>query len=410
MKDELEKTDEPRLSGREHELGLAAMGLEAEFNVLLDGQPAKPEDVFKTPLDFVRDPLMHRKGRSYHLPTGGAIYFDTGVIEVTTPVIEIDRGCSARAGRSLWEGILYIREELDAWEKRTGRTIRLVGFSTHYNVSFELPRARQGRSRTVTKLAHLLSFLLPPPVMLLATNRRSTGVGVRPRGNRVEVTVDFTPDPALMIATGALLTGIIRSVMTWSSFELSELDRRGLPRIKDFVPGPHTSRKGWLAKFDNYPANPFTCDIDEVIWELDPAGSPRGSRMALREMARTIARRFWRAIARVADPFTFRLIDSVMSGRSPSMLDLDDRPPAYEDVGRRSQWGGLFPVSRLSRSRYETVLLCAMAGRKLRLGSDRYTPTGMRGWTDVVFTKEGDPQRHVFSIDYLLDHQDAWES
>ncbi|HEU0297871.1 MAG TPA: hypothetical protein VFR37_00410, partial [Longimicrobium sp.] len=124
-------------------LELAAMGMEAEFSVTLDGQPVRPEQVFGSPREFVRGNLMHRVGTSYHMPTGGAVYFDTGVIEVATPVIEIERGAAARAGRSLWESILYIREQLDGWEARTGRDIRLTGFSTHYNVSFELPRAQQ---------------------------------------------------------------------------------------------------------------------------------------------------------------------------------------------------------------------------------------------------------------------------
>ena len=38
------------------------------------------------------------QGTSYHLPTGGAVYFDTGVIEVATPVIEIERGCARACG------------------------------------------------------------------------------------------------------------------------------------------------------------------------------------------------------------------------------------------------------------------------------------------------------------------------
>ena len=83
--------------------------------------------------------MMHRTGRSYHLPTGGAVYFDTGVIEIATPVIEIERGCAARAGRSLWESIHFLRDELDAWEEREQRTVHLSGFSTHYNVSFDIP-------------------------------------------------------------------------------------------------------------------------------------------------------------------------------------------------------------------------------------------------------------------------------
>ena len=120
-------------------LQLAAIGMEAEFQVSVDGELVRPEDVFGDPRSFVRGDLMHRTGTSYHLPTGSAVYFDTGVIEVATPVIEIEPGCAARAGRSLWESILFVRGELDAWEERTGREVRLIGFSTHYNVYFELP-------------------------------------------------------------------------------------------------------------------------------------------------------------------------------------------------------------------------------------------------------------------------------
>jgi hypothetical protein len=99
---------------RERPLELAAIGLEAELELIVDGRKTKPERLFGDPMGFIRQPLVHREGTSYHLPTGGAVYFDTGVIEVATPVIEIDRGCAARAGRSLWEGIRFLRAELDA--------------------------------------------------------------------------------------------------------------------------------------------------------------------------------------------------------------------------------------------------------------------------------------------------------
>src|SRR5690606_17435762 len=88
---------------------LAAMGMEAEFALVVDGEQKRPEDVLGSPRNFIRGDLMHRQGTSYHLPTGGAVYFDTGVIEVATPVIEIERGCAARAGRSLWEAIRFVR-------------------------------------------------------------------------------------------------------------------------------------------------------------------------------------------------------------------------------------------------------------------------------------------------------------
>ncbi|HEX8831520.1 MAG TPA: hypothetical protein VF705_10160, partial [Longimicrobium sp.] len=336
--------------------------------------------------------------------TGGAVYFDTGVIEVATPVIEIAPGCAARAGRSLWEAILYVRGELDAWEERTGREVRLIGFSTHYNISFELPRRLQGRSRTVGKLAKLLSYILPVPVMLLAANRRSTGIGVRPRGDRIEITADFTPSASLMIATATLITGIVREVMTWPSFELEMLDQTDLPVIEGYAPIPHTTRKGWLAKLTCFQCNPFEADVDVPMWETRD-----GRRLSLRAIAGLTVKHFWHPIRRISDPWTFRLIGSVMRGRAPSLLDLGDRPPEYDDVGRLCTWDNLFPERELSRSRYEQVLIRAISGQTLRMNGSRYVPTGMRGWSQVAFRREGDRTLHVFGIDYLIDHLKDWE-
>ena len=86
-------------------LRLAAVGLEAELSLYIDDVLAKPESVFGNPRAFIRGELLHRVGTSYQLPTGAAVYFDTGVIEIATPLIELERGCIARAGRSLWESI-----------------------------------------------------------------------------------------------------------------------------------------------------------------------------------------------------------------------------------------------------------------------------------------------------------------
>ena len=202
---------------------LPAIGMEAEFATVVDGVVQKPEDVFGSPRRVVRGPLVHRTGRSYHLPTGGALYFDTGVMEIATPMIEIARGCGARGTRSLWESLGFLREELDAWETAHARTVRLVGFSAHYNVSFDVPPSERTNGRSVEQLAYLLTHVLAAPVMLLAANRRSTGIGVRPRGNRVEITADFTPDAALMAATATLIVGIVREVMTWRDYSLAQL-------------------------------------------------------------------------------------------------------------------------------------------------------------------------------------------
>ena len=381
-------------------LELAAMGLESEFVLLVDGEPVRPEDLFGDPRAFIRGELVHRKGTSYHIPTGGAIYFDTGVIEVATPVIEIARGCGARAGRSLWEAIHFVRDELDAWEAKHGRDVRLTGFSAHYNVSFDEPPP----PREASRLAYLLTHILPAPVMMLAGNRRSTGVGVRPRGDRIEITVDFTPSAALMIATATLVVGVVREVMAWKDQEVAVLEQKRIPRLAGFAPMPHTSRKGWLARFDCFPGNPFACDVNEPCWKLTT-----GERISLRDLAGRITRRFWRSIRRVSDPFTFRLIGSVMAGRSPSLLDLDDRPPEYEDVGRLCTWEELFPPEELERSRYERVLIHAIAGHRLRLHGEWYRPAGMRGWSQVVCVRESDGTRHSISIDRIANFGEIWD-
>src|SRR5690606_18464104 len=118
-----------KLQGQRERLLLAAMGIEAGFTVVLKSRPRRHVPVFGDVRGLLGAELMHRVGTSYHLSTGGAVYFDTGVIEIATPAMEIEKGCAARAGRSLWEGILECRSALDKWQRDTGRDASLVGFS-----------------------------------------------------------------------------------------------------------------------------------------------------------------------------------------------------------------------------------------------------------------------------------------
>jgi hypothetical protein len=313
-------------------------GMEAEFNVVLDGVEIDPRAYWKDPTAFIDVPLLRRTRSSLQLPTGGAVYFDRGVIEVVTPVIELAPGSTARMVRNLWEQIQFVRDQLTRWEQRTGHHVRLKAYSAHYNISFELKRNQQDAHRNIQKLALLLTYILPVPVAVIGTNRRSTGVGVRPREERIEVTADFTPDAGLMMANAALIVGVVRDVMAWPSYELEELDLRPIPVVDGVVPGKHTTRKGWLTKDFQYPQSPYTCDIDARIWNARD-----GSRLTLRDMARKVAWYFRRGIRRYADPFTVRHLFAILSGRAPSMLELPDRPAAYDDVGRLCAWGTVLP-------------------------------------------------------------------
>ena len=322
-------------------LKMPVIGMESEFNVWLDEVEIDPKPFWKHPSAFIDRPLLPREKSSLQLPTGGAVYFDRGVIEVVTPVIELAPHSTARMVRNLWEQIGFVREQLTKWEKANGHTVRLKAYSAHYNISYEIPKRLQTRDRNEKKLALLLAYILPVPTMIVAANRRSTGIGVRPRGSRIEVTCDFTPDPGLMIATATLVVGIVREVMNWPSYDLSMLEKLPVPVIGGVVPGKHTTRKGWLTKDFHYPQSPYTCDINAPIWTTQ-----FGEKKSLREIGTETAWYFRKSIRRFSDPFSLRLLFAVLEGRAPSLLELTDRPAGYDDVGHLAKWGQVIPELR----------------------------------------------------------------
>src|SRR5437667_4110141 len=138
MKDRRIERDPHRL--RLHTLGAtpprAVIGLEAEFNLFVNGRRRRPEKVFGDPSRLVRRRMIPRTGKSFQLPAGRAIYFDTGVIEVATPIIELECGCCYRATRLLWEQIRYLRKELDHWARRNRCQRPLKRYRAHFNFSF----------------------------------------------------------------------------------------------------------------------------------------------------------------------------------------------------------------------------------------------------------------------------------
>jgi hypothetical protein len=372
----------------------AVIGLEAEFNLLIDGRKRRPEKVFGDPSRLVRRRMIPRTGKSFQLPAGGAIYFDTGVIEVATPIVELERGCCQRATRLLWEQIRYLRAELDHWGKRHGCQCRLQGFSSHYNFSF--PGSRKSKSRDATKLAFLLAHILPIPVVLLAANRQSSAVGVRPRKSRLEVTVDFTPDPALMLATCAFVAGAVETVLRWDDFGLKQLNRNGIPRITPFRLRKHSSRRGWRVTGDSLDQNPFAADINAPLWRL------RDRRvLSLRAIAAESLRPFRRRIRRISDLATLQHIAAVFDGDARSLLDFSKRPEAYGDVGRVIDWGRR-RMRRWSRSRYEKVIHRVIAREPMRLGQKRYRVERMNGWYQVDFLEVGTRRHRTFNLDELV--------
>jgi hypothetical protein len=372
----------------------AVIGLEAEFNLFVNGRRRRPEKVFGDPSRLVRRRMIPRTGKSFQLPAGGAIYFDTGVIEVATPIVELERGCCYRATRLLWEQIRYLRRELDHWAGRHKCHCTLQGFSTHYNFSF--PAAHKSKRRNSTKLAYLLAHILPVPVILLATNRQSSAVGVRPRGNRIEVTVDFTPDPTLMLATCAFIAGAMETVLRWEDFRLRQLARHGLPRMARFRLRKHSSRRGWRVTPDSLGRNPFVSDVNEPLWRL------RGGRtLSMRAIAAETLRPFRQRIRQITDSSTLEHVAAVFAGDARSLLDFETRPNAYDDVGHGIDWGRR-RLRRWPRSKYEKVIHRVIAREPMRIGQKRYQVDRMNGWYEIQFREMGTKRRRTFNLDELV--------
>ncbi len=372
----------------------AVIGLEAEFNLFVNGRRRRPEKVFGDPSRLVRRRMIRRTGKSFQSPAGGAIYFDTGVIEVATPIVELEPGCCYRATRSLWEQIRFLRTELDHWARRNRCQCRLQGFSTHYN--FSSPNVRKSKFRNATKLAYLLAHILPAPVFLLATNRQSSAVGVRPRRTRIEVTADFTPDPALMLATCAFVAGAVETVVRWKDFGLRQLNRNGIPRVTPFRLRKHSSRRGWRVTADSLGQNPFTSDTNAPLWKLRD-----GRILSLRAIAAEILTPFRRRIWQISDSSTLEHIAAVFDGNARSLLDFAERPQGYDDVGRLIDWGRR-RMRRWSRSKYEKIIHKVIAREPMRIGQKRYRVDRVNGWYQVEFREVGTRRRRTFNLDELV--------
>jgi hypothetical protein len=198
-----------------------------------------------------------------------------------------------------------------------------------------------------------------------------------------------------MMAAAALATGMTLAVLGWSRHALGELRKRVVPVIAGFRPRRHTSRKGWLARADCFPRNPFEADPGVEEWRLTD-----GRRVSLRQMAREIAAPFRREIRAVTDEAGVEHIFAVFDGGARSLMDFPRRPPRYEDVGRTMDWNRR-TVRKLPRSAYEKVIHRVLEHRRIRVDGTTYVPERMLGWYEIAFREVRTGRRRVFNLDEL---------
>jgi hypothetical protein len=232
-------------------------------------------------------------------------------------------------------------------------------------------------------------------VLLLAANRKSTAVGVRPRGKRIEVTADFTPDAALMLATCALIAGVAGVASGWADYELEQLEKNKIPQFAPFRLRKHSSRQGWRVTKQSLERDPFTCNVNAPIWKLRD-----GRQLSLREIARETLHPFRAAIRRVGDLETLRHIEAVFGGDARSLLDFPERPDGYDDAGHEWNWNRR-RMRHWPRSAYEKVIHRVIARQPIQIGGKRYVAERMQGWYEVMFRETKTGVRRIFNLDHL---------
>ena len=219
---------------------------------------------------------------------------------------------------------------------------------------------------------------------------------MRPRGNRIEVTVDFTPDPALMLATCAFIAGAMETRAPLGGFWLRQLERHGLPRMARFRLRKHSSRRGWRVTPDSLGRNPFVSNINEPLWKVRD-----GRTLSLRSIAAETLRPFRQRIRQISDSSTLEHIAAVFAGDARSLLDFEKRPDAYDDVGHGIDWGRR-RMRRWPRSKYEKVVHRVIAREPMRIGQKRYQVDRMNGWYQIEFREVGTKRRRTFNLDELV--------
>ena len=211
--------------------------------------------------------------------------------------------------------------------------MRLEAFSCHFNISYELPRDERNRNRTIQKLALLLAHLLPVPVIVAGANRRSTGLGVRPRRDRIEITLDFTPDPGSWPPPRRSSSASCARSSPGRRTASRSCAARGIPVVDGVTPGNTPRATAGSSRDFHFPRNPFTTADRRAGVEADRRTHALDARHRPGDAAY-----FAGSIRRWSDPFSYR--DPLLGpgGETPSLLDLADRPPAYR---RRRPRGAL---------------------------------------------------------------------
>lgn len=186
-------------------MGNGIIGIENEFQLIRgSNQPVDGGGYARDIIAFSKKPYFEKHDTAFRLWTGGAFYIDGREPEITTPPIEIRKGCIRQVISSLVQNRNNLVQMIDGYnfDKPEISRLSLKGYSTHYNFSCDAPQ----------EITSELAMGPALPCLLLIEQKQSQGVMLRNKDERAEICGDYTVSFDQMCAAMAFMLGTINGL------------------------------------------------------------------------------------------------------------------------------------------------------------------------------------------------------
>ncbi|MFA5084003.1 MAG: hypothetical protein WC475_01280 [Candidatus Paceibacterota bacterium] len=158
------------------------IGIENEFQLMKGNRYMNFGNYFRDFKKAYSKKYFGKSGTAMRTVSGTSIYNDIQEPEVCIPPVKIEKGAATNAS-----DLLYLaRKELIDFMKplKKEKNLDLIGYTSHFSITNSIGIIYGGNT-----MEHMTV-----PYSLLCLNPTSTGIGLRPKDERLELVGDFIPD------------------------------------------------------------------------------------------------------------------------------------------------------------------------------------------------------------------------
>ncbi|MFA5084007.1 MAG: hypothetical protein WC475_01300 [Candidatus Paceibacterota bacterium] len=167
------------------------IGIENEFQLMRGNRYLDFENYFKRLEKKYGKKHFNIYETAIRTVSGTSIYNDGNEPELCIPPVKIEKGAATNAS-----DLLYLaRKELVDFvnPSKDGNGLSLIGFTSHFSITNPLKLDESKADHQCDDCARIMDYAAVP-YSLFCLNPTSTGIGLRPKFNRLELLGDFVPD------------------------------------------------------------------------------------------------------------------------------------------------------------------------------------------------------------------------